>query len=578
MASQNGSVFRPALFASLASGYNRRTFLSDLTAGVLVGVVALPLSMALAIASGVEPGKGLVTSIIGGLVVAIAGGSRVQIAGPAGAFVGLCAAGIAKFGYSGLAIATVMAGILMIFMGLMRLGRAIAFIPIPVVIGFTTGIALILASTQIGPALDIEIATVPHFHERINELWLHRAAASTAAAVCCVATIAVILAFRRFLPRWPGGLIAICTVGVAAWAFDIPVATIQDKFGHLPPPPSPSFAAFGLDWSTGFGAVLTLLDRAREVSGLALAIALLGSVESLLSAVVADGMAGDRHDANTELIAQGAANTLSPIFLGLPVTGVIARTATNIRAGARTPVAAIVHSLTLLVILVAAGPLVVHVPMSCLAGVLLVVCYNMCELRHWPHILRAHRSDAFLLPVAFLLTVLVDLTWAVVIGVLLALLFFVRRMAESTRIIPAHAAGADLWDEPLDVPPGVQVYEITGPFFFGAATLLRDFIDEVGDDDRVIVLRMRQVPFIDATALFSLRELLCGLGARNVEVVLSGVLPGPHRTLRDSKLIDQIGHNNVCREIDGALRRARQLVGADVDYTEDAGGSDRGAD
>ncbi len=506
----------PALLESLRSGYHRQDLLADLGAGVLVGVVAIPLSLGLAIASGVSPAQGLVTAVIGGFLISILGGSRFQIGGPAGAFVGLCATGVAQYGYAGLALATVMAGMLLLFLGFARLGRAISFIPVPVVIGFTTGIAVIIATTQLAPALGLPEPAKPlsHAHERLAYLWRIHAGWSPTALTTCLATLGVILGFRCWWPRLPGALIALILVGGGVWALGWQVPTVGSQFPDLPSTfPAPHLPGLGLapEWT-----LTELVERLRALSGLALAIALLGAIESLLSAVVADGLGGDRHDPDTELIAQGAANLISPWFGGLPVTGVIARTSTNIRAGARSPVAGIVHAVTVAAAILLCGPLLAHLPLACLAGVLFAVCWSMAELRHWPHILRAGRSDAFLLPLACCLTIFLDLTWAVVIGVLLAMFFFVRRMAETTRIdrdAPPSEVGLA-----AAVPAGVDVYAVRGPFFFGAATLLRDLDAQAGR--RALVLRLREVPFIDTTAAFGLRELIASHRARGARVVV----------------------------------------------------------
>ncbi len=559
--------FRPSLWRclrhreGLPNGYDRAAFLGDLSAGLLVAVVALPLSMGLAIASGAKPEQGLYTAIIGGLLVSLLGGSRMQIAGPAGAFVGLCATGVAQYGYGGLALATMMAGVLLVVMGIGRLGKAISYIPTPVVIGFTTGIAVIIASTQLAPACGIAEKTLGHTHERIVHLWQHLGEVGWQAPAVCLATIGGIVALRLVRPRWPGALIAIVVVSAVTWGLgwesDGVLATIKTRFQDLPHGlPTPAFPDAGLreGWNLG-----DLLIRLKELSGLALAIALLGAIESLLSAVVADGMSGDRHDSNTELIGQGVANLISPLFLGLPVTGVIARTSTNIRAGARTPVAGIIKALTILLILVVAAPLVIHVPLAALAGVLLVVCWYMAELRHWPHILRAGGSDAFLLPLAFGLTVFIDLVWAVVVGVLLAMFFFVRRMAETTQVERQEPA-SEILPVGAKAPAGVEVYEIRGPFFFGAATLLRDIDAELDDGHRALVLRLRQVPFIDATAAFQLRELITSCRSRHIRVIISELHGRAWDDLQRHGLTGLLGPENLAADLASALVAADSHV------------------
>jgi SulP family sulfate permease len=540
--------YRPALLRTLSSGYRSTDLTQDLLAGLLVGIVALPLSMGLAIASGCKPEQGLFTAIIGGLIVSVMGGSRVQIAGPAGAFVALCASGVKDFGYDGLALATMMAGALVLLMGVMRLGRAISFIPIPVVIGFTTGIAVIIASTQLGPALGIPEPSAPieRVHERLAWVWTHLGQAALAPIGIAIATITIIVGLRRISPRLPGAMIALVVVGGAAWAMDAGAATIESRYGAIPRMlPTPHLPALGL--GDGF-SVGKLLDRFEQLSVLALSIALLGSIESLLSAVVADGLAGDRHDSNTELVAQGTANLVSPLLLGLPVTGVIARTSTNIRAGARTPIAGIVHSATVLLAMVLFAPWVGHVPLACLAGILLVVCWSMAELRHWPHVLRAGRGDAVLLPLAFGLTVTIGLQWAVPIGVLLAMLFFVKRMSEDVRIERAAREGIA---EP--VPAGVEVYEVNGPFFFGAATLIRDLDHELDRRPRAMILRLGRVPFIDATAAFALRELIVSCQKKEIPLMLCELHRHPAHDLERHGLAGLLGPGRIHGDLRSAL-------------------------
>ncbi len=561
------SAYRPAIMV-LAEGYTRRDLLADLGAGLLVGVVALPLSMALAIASGCRPEQGLWTSIIAGVLISVLGGSRVQIGGPAAAFVGLCAAGVNQYGYGGLALASVMAGALILFLGAARLGKAISYVPTPVVIGFTTGIALILLSTQAGPALGIRDPDKPidNLVDRLDFIQsnLRTGVFSWRALTCCVATMAMILLFRRMSSKVPGALIALVAVGGVSWALgwegDDPnhVLTILTRYGDIPNGlPAPSLPSLGLppDWQ-----IHDLMQRIKELSGLALSLALLGSIESLLSAVVSDGMSGFRHDSNAELIGQGIANLISPFFQGLPATGVIARTSVNVRAGARTPVAGVVHSLTVLLIMLLAGPLVVHIPLAALAGVLLVVCWYMAELRHWPHILKAGRGDAALLPIAFLLTAFVGLKEAVAVGVVLSMFFFVKRMSDSTQVEKYSAEDRSLALPP--VPAGVEVYEVRGPFFFGAATLIRDLDSSGSRESRVMVLRLRLVPFIDATAAFSLRELESSLRARGGRLLVSDVHTRALHDLERNGISEAVGQDGIHADLEGALAHAASIVQA----------------
>lgn len=564
------NAYAPALLRSLRAGYTRRDFLADACAGLLVGVVALPLSMGLAIASGASAEQGLYVAIVGGLLISLFGGSRVQIGGPAGAFVGICAAAAANphVGLFGLSIATFLAGAMILAMGLLRLGRSITFIPVPVVIGFTTGIAITIASTQLAPLLGIQGRSFEHFTERLGHVWAHRAEALWQPAAICAATVAIIVGLRRWRPILPGAIIALAAVTLAGLALGWSggsgvLATIGDIPSAPPLPHLPgmhdgngwSFAAF---WQRLADAALDW----KEIGLLAATIALLGSIESLLSAVVADGMCGDRHDSNGELIGQGIANLVVPFFGVLPATGVIARTSTNIRAGARTPVAGIVHAAAVLLILVACAPLVRHVPMAALAGVLLVVCWHMAELRHWPHILRSRRSDAFLLPLATVLTVFAGLTLAVFSGVILAMFFFVKRMSECTQIERRAADSGSEAERAAGLPKGVEVYEVRGPFFFGAATLIRDIDGMVGEEPRALILRLRNVPFIDATAAFSLRELHAGCRKRGAELILADCHTRPLADLDRHGLLQLIGEDRVFGGYEAALAYAAGVSAA----------------
>ena len=560
------ALYRPALLHALSQGYSRHDFVADLFAGLLVGVVALPLSMALAIASGCKPEQGLWTAIIGGFLISLLGGSRVQIGGPAGAFVGLCAIGVNNFGYQGLALATFMSGFFVLFLGFARLGKAVSYIPLPVVIGFTTGIAVILLSTQIGPALGITDPTKPieHLHERLLYLVAQSEHGNWRALVCCALTIVLILVLRRMSTKLPGALLAIVVVavmahllgwdapvkGVAGWDDPAHVATIESRYGGIPASlPMPAFPGLGLSDSW---TMQELFVRLKDLSSLALALALLGSIESLLSAVVSDGMTGHRHDSNSELIGQGIANLVTPFFQGLPATGVIARTSTNVRAGARTPIAGIIHALTVLAIMLIAAPLVGHVPLAALAGVLIVVCWYMAELRHWPHILKAGRGDAILLPIAFFLTAFIGLTEAILVGVVLGMFFFVKRMADATEIERHANSDADRIGIAA-IPAGVEVYSVRGPFFFAAATLIRDLDGATNTPANALILRLGGVPFIDATAASSLRELATTLRRRGGRLLLAEADTRVRADLASHNLLNEIGHDAVFTRLDQAL-------------------------
>lgn len=539
--------------------YDRSTFFSDLAAGLTVGVVALPLAMAFAIASGVTPERGLYTAVVAGFLVSLLGGSRVQIGGPTGAFVVIVSGIVTTHGYDGLVLCTIMAGAMLIAMGLARMGAMIKFIPFPVVTGFTSGIALVIFSTQIKDLLGLEMESAPsEFFERWAAYFEHIGTIDWPTTGVGIGTILAILILRRLAPRMPSMLLAMVGVTVVAALFKLPVETIGDRFGDLPRTlPAPAMPVISL-------------ERLRQLSGLALTVGLLAAIESLLSATVADGIIGTRHKSNTELMAQGVANIASAIFGGIPATGAIARTMTNIRSGGKTPVAGMIHAVTLLVILLAAAPLARLVPMAALAGILVVVSYNMSEIQHFRYLLRSPISDVFVLLATFGLTVAIDLTVAVQVGVVLAALLFMRRMSEITNVsvITGELKDADEeTDDPLSirlrkVPEGVVVYEIHGPFFFGAAERFKDqtrFFQQ--RPPRVLIFRMRKVKVIDGTGLQLLRELNDRCRREKVQLLLSGVHAQPMMAMTRAGLVDEIGADNMFDNIDNALARAAELVG-----------------
>ena len=507
--------FKPALARSLRAGYGKDDFLADLAAGLLVGVVALPLSMGLAIASGVKPEQGLFTAIIGGLLVALLGGSRVQVAGPAGAFVGICAAGVATHGYLGLALATLMAGGFLLVFAALRLGKTIGYIPYPVVIGFTTGIALIIGSTQLGPALGIAdpAKAIPGFLGRMAHLWAGLPQAKVGCILLAAGTLVLIVGLRKVSLKIPGALIAVvlgaavvALAGITAEA----VPTIGSKFQEI----SVGFQPTG--WAAELPDRAAWLTKAGEVVGLAFGIAVLVGIESLLCAVVADGMSGDRHDSDTELAAQGFANIASACFLGLPVTGVIARTSTNARAGARTPVSSLVHALTVLAILLVLAPLVKLVPLASLAGVLLSVCWYMAELPLWPRLFRSGGSDVILLVLACLVTVFVDLIWAVGLGVLAAVVFLViRKRSHPERPAPETVEIREASDEVL--------VTLSGHLHFGRAAEPRAAETRINASTRHLTLDFEHALFLDASYAQSLRELMAAARKRDLQVHVRGL-------------------------------------------------------
>ncbi len=556
------AVFHPKFF-SLLKDYNRTTLAADLAAGATVGVVALPLAMAFAIASGLPPERGLFTAIVAGFLISLLGGSRVQIGGPTGAFVVIVSGILAEFGYAGLCWATLMAGALLILFGLFRLGGLIRFIPFPVVTGFTSGIALVIFSTQVKDLLGLRMAEVPsHFLPKWGAMLGALDTVNPAAAALGIGTVALIVLLRRYAPRVPGMLVAMLLATVAAALLHLDIETIGSRFGDLPrllPSPAlPSLHGVNLD----------------HLVAPAFTIALLAAIESLLSATVADGMTGGQHRPDTELVAQGIANIAGIVFGGIPATGAIARTATNIKSGARTPVAGMVHALVLLLLLLACAPLAKAIPLATLAGILVVVSYNMSERHHFISLLKGPRSDRFVLLLTFVLTVLVDLTVAVQVGVVLSALLFIRRMAEIADVsaITRNLRGdGDSDDDPMslatrEVPPGVEVFEVSGPFFFGMADTFRNAMRGLERPPAALVLRIRNVPAIDATGLHVLRELHRKCRRDGTELIFSGVLPQPRAVFIRSGFMKEVGRRNFHPTIDDALERARGLV-AGVDGT-----------
>ncbi len=555
-------AFRPKLISSLRE-YSRRTFAADLMAGIIVGIVALPLAIAFGIASGVSPEKGIITAVIAGFVVSLLGGSRVQIGGPTGAFIVIVYGIIQQYGEAGLLVATLMAGVLLVLMGLFRLGTVIKFIPYPIVVGFTAGIALTIFTTQIPDLLGLDFggeAVPADFIGKWGLYVRHAAAGDPLNALVGVLSILLIVVTPRFVRRIPGSLVAIVLLTAGVWllrryAGIEGIDTIGDRFTIRAELPAASLPA--IDWQ----AVRSLLPAAFT-------IAVLGAIESLLSAAVADGATGDRHDSNTELIAQGAANLLTPLFCGIPATGAIARTMTNINNGGRTPVAGIVHAVVLLLILLLFMPLAQYIPMACLAGVLAVVAYNMSGWRTFAALLRNPRPDVTVLLVTFLLTVVFDLTVAIEAGLLLACVLFMRRVMETTEISVIRSeidpgAGLDvaLHEEPLKVPDGAEVYEINGPYFFGIATRFEELTAQMGDRPRVRIIRMRRVPFIDSTGLHNLANL-CELSHKqHITVVLSGVGQEVRRALDRAGFPALVGPENICADIHAALARAEAIIG-----------------
>ena len=568
--------FKPKLFSTLKN-YSRKQFTADILAGIIVGIVALPLAIAFGIASGVTPEKGIITAIVAGLIISLFGGSKVQIGGPTGAFIIIIYGIIQQYGFEGLTIATLMAGVFLIMFGVLHLGTIIKYIPYPIVVGFTSGIALTIFTTQVKDLFGLTMDTVP---SDFIEKWIAYISAFPTidlwSAVVGVGSVVVIMVWPKLtrqsvVGKLPGSLIAIILMTVAGlllkqYAGVTTVETIGDRFAisnQLPGAQVPE-----LSW-----------DVIKGLVSPAITIAILGSIESLLSAAVADGVIGDRHNSNTELIAQGIANLASPIFGGIPATGAIARTMTNINNGGRTPVAGIVHAAVLLLIFLFLMPLAQYIPMACLAGVLVIVSYNMSGWRSFLSIMKNPKSDIIVLWVTFLLTVIFDLTIAIEVGLICACLLFMRRMAETTDVkVISDEINPDEEDsdfqlgnlEHLIIPEGVEVYEINGPYFFGAGNKFEEIMGALRHQrqmPRVRIIRMRKVPFIDSTGIHNLTNLCLMSQAEGIQVVLSGVNKRVQAVLHKAGLDTMLGTENICSHIDGALGRARQLLNTDYNFT-----------
>jgi SulP family sulfate permease len=541
----------PRIVACLRT-YDRRTFVADVTAGITVGLVALPLAMAFAIASGLSPQAGIYCAVVTGFVVSALGGSRVQIAGPTGAFVVVVAGIVAKYGVDGLFMCTVMAGVMLVVMGFSGMGSAVRFIPRPVVVGFTNGIAVLIASTQLRDFFGLDLTDVPgEFGPRMMALASHARTISPQATLVAVVTLAIIVAAIRWFPRVPGSIVALVAATVGARAIGLHVETVGSRFGGIPGGlPHVAIPAFHIS------LIPTLLSPAITVG-------LLGAIESLMSAMVADRMSGDRHDSNMELVAQGVANLLSPFVGGLPATGAIARTATNIRSGARTPVAGIVHALTLLVILLVAAPLAGAIPMAVLAAILMVVSYNMGEWREIPELLRLTKADVAVWLATFALTVFADLTVAVEVGMILAALLFIRRVAETTTIV---AVTPDYIEDSLQhslhrltIPSYVRIFRIHGPFLFGATDKLSVVSDSLETLPEIVVLRLRNMNALDGTGLRAFEELADVLHDSGRELVLCGARRQPARLMERADFHRHVGPENICEHVGEAMARAEQI-------------------
>lgn len=551
--------FQPKLFTALRN-YSREKFFADLMAGIIVGIVALPLAIAFGIASGVSPEQGLITAIIAGFIISFLGGSSVQIGGPTGAFIVVVYGIIQEFGIEGLAIATVIAGVMLLLMGAFKLGTVIKFIPYPIIVGFTSGIALTIFTTQMKDLFGLTMESVPaDFLSKWMAYFQNAASVNFWALLVGVVSVLLIVITPRFSKKIPGSLIAIVLMTVVVYFLKnymgiSGIETIGDRFEINASLPSPDVPDINME------TINRLLPAAFT-------IAILGAIESLLSATVADGVTGDKHHSNTELMAQGAANLIVPFFGGIPATGAIARTMTNINNGGRTPVAGIIHAVVLLLILLFLGPLTKHIPMACLAGVLVIVSYNMSEWRTFRSLLKNSKPDVAVLLTTFLLTVIFDLTIAIEVGLLLAMLLFMKRMSETTKVsvvkeqIDLSSEGEVYHeDEKLDLKDGVEVYEIDGPFFFGVANKFDECMKVLGDKPKVRIIRMRKVPFMDTTGLHNLESLYRLSEKEKIRIVLSGVNEQVRQVLEKSDLARKIGPENICSNIHEAVEKANSYL------------------
>ena len=554
--------FAPRLVSELRH-YNKEKFMADLMAGLIVGIVALPLAIAFGIASGVSPSQGILTAIIGGFLVSALGGSRVQIGGPTGAFIVIIYGIVSnpQLGLSGLMIATMLAGVFLIVLGVCRLGTIIKFIPYPIVVGFTSGIAVTIFTTQIKDLLGLNIteAIPADFVSKWIIYFRHITTIDWLTALIGVLSILIIALTPKVSKKVPGSLVAIIVMTVGVYFLNahtsMHVTTICDQFGEIKAS-IPELQMPAITWE----GIKSLLPTA-------MVIAVLGAIESLLSATVADGVCGDHHNSNQELIGQGVANLCTPLFGGIPCTGAIARTMTNINNGGRTPVAGLIHALVLLVIFLVLMPLAAYIPMACLAGVLVIVSYNMSGWRTFIQLFKNPKSDVIVLMMTFLLTVIFDLTIAIEVGLLVACLLFMKRMAESTQIKviadeidPNDETDAEVHEEALTIPEGVEVYEINGPYFFGIANRFEELMAELDNHPKVRIIRMRRVPFIDSTGIHNLQNL-CEMSHREgTHIVLSGVTPNVYSVLEHNGFCHLLGKDHICPNINVALERAEMIV------------------
>lgn len=559
-------VFQPKIFETLKH-YSKEKFTADLMAGIIVGIVAIPLAVAFGIASGVGPTEGLVTAIIAGFIISFFGGSRVQIGGPTGAFIVIVYGIIQQHGLAGLLIATIMAGIMLVLMGVFKLGNIIKFVPYPVIIGFTAGIAVTIFSTQIKDLLGLDIDNLPaNFVDKWIVYFKNISETNLVTLLLGVLSIFIIVLVPKISKKIPGSLVAIVVMTVAVWLLNSSgtfghIKTIGDIYQLPSGIPSPKMPTLTLAEGT------TIIDLMVQLFPAAFTIAMLGAIESLLSAMVADGVIADKHNSNTELIGQGIANIVTPLFGGIPATGAIARTMTNINNGGRSPIAGIIHAVTLLLVLLFLGKLVGYIPMACLAGVLVVVSYNMSGWRSIVALRKMPMSDNAVMWITIVLTVVFDLTIAIEIGLLLSVVLFLKRTSEATsikifgsEIDPNIESDLELHEEKLLVPEGVAVYEIDGPYFFGVANKFDEIMTRMSKPPRVRIIRMRRVPFIDSTGLHNLENLCIQSRRQGSIVILSGVTMQVRKTLLKAKFDDIIPEDHICSHINIALKKADEIL------------------
>lgn len=554
--------FTPQLFISLRT-YSKDKFMDDLMAGLIVGIVALPLALAFGIASGVTPEQGIITAIIAGFIISFLGGSRVQIGGPTGAFIVIVYGVVQTHGVKGLLVATIIAGVILVLLGIFKLGKIITFIPYPIIVGFTSGIAVTIFTTQIADILGLTFGGEKVPGDFIGK-WIlyfkHIGTINWWNTIISLLSIFIIVITPRFIKKIPGSLVAILLVTAVVYVMKTylgisAIDTIGDRFRINAEIPGAEIPDINMT------AIIDLMP-------VAITIAMLGAIESLLSATVADGViGGEKHNSNSELIAQGVANIVTPLFGGIPATGAIARTMTNINNGGRTPVAGIIHAVVLLFILLLLMPLAQYIPMACLAGVLVIVAYNMSEWRTFKSLLKNEKSDVVVLLITFFLTVIFDLTIAIEVGLLLAVVLFVKRINEVTHVSIIKNR-LDLTDESeytqddeiLELPDDVEVYEIDGPFFFGIANKFDESMREIGESSKIRIIRMRKVPFIDSTGLHNLESLCRKTTKDKIQVILSGVRPRVYTMIENSSIPEMIGEDNICDNINAALTRANEIL------------------